>query len=69
MDMKCKQLTLSTMQMNNANHKKLKFTRTKIVNLEMFYKVNISIPIYEIVFESIYGTSILQSSSRTSDLK
>eukprot|EP00102_Acyrthosiphon_pisum_P024972 XP_016662182.1 PREDICTED: odorant receptor 46a-like [Acyrthosiphon pisum] len=38
MDMKCKKLILLTMKMNNANQKKLKFTRTKIVNLEMFYK-------------------------------
>ncbi|CAI6346948.1 unnamed protein product [Macrosiphum euphorbiae] len=38
MDMKCKKLILLTMKMNNANYKKLKFTRTKIVNLEMFFK-------------------------------
>ncbi|XP_022169092.1 odorant receptor 33b-like [Myzus persicae] len=38
MDMKCKQLILLTMKLNNANHKQLKFTRTKIVNLEMFFK-------------------------------
>ncbi|XP_060857454.1 uncharacterized protein LOC132935036 isoform X1 [Metopolophium dirhodum] len=38
MDMKCKKLILLTMILNNANHKKLKFTRTKIVNLEMFFK-------------------------------
>ncbi|XP_022169059.1 odorant receptor 46a-like [Myzus persicae] len=38
MDMKCKKLILLTMQLNNANHKKLKFTGTKIVNLEMFFK-------------------------------
>lgn len=40
MDMKCKKLILLTMRMNNANYKKLKFTRTKVVNLEMFFKVN-----------------------------
>jgi len=45
MDMKCKKLILLTMKMNNANQKKLKFTRTKIVNLEMFFKVNIFIVI------------------------
>lgn len=28
------------MQMNNANNKKLRFTRTIIVNLEMFFKVS-----------------------------
>ncbi|XP_060858694.1 uncharacterized protein LOC132936046 [Metopolophium dirhodum] len=38
MDMKCKKLILLMMKLNNANHKKLKFTRTKIVNLEMFFK-------------------------------
>ncbi|XP_022169061.1 odorant receptor 46a-like [Myzus persicae] len=38
MDLKCKKLILLAMQLNNANHKKLKFTRTKIVNLEMFFK-------------------------------
>ncbi|CAI6366105.1 unnamed protein product [Macrosiphum euphorbiae] len=38
MDMRCKKLVLLTMKMNNANQKKLKFTRTKIVNLEMFFK-------------------------------
>ncbi|XP_060878102.1 odorant receptor 46a-like isoform X2 [Metopolophium dirhodum] len=38
MDMKCKKLILLTMKMNNANQKKLKFTRTRIVNLEMFFK-------------------------------
>jgi len=40
MDMKCKRLILLMMKLNNANHKKLKFTRTKIVNLEMFFKVS-----------------------------
>lgn len=30
------------MKMNNANYKKLKFTRTKIVSLEMFFKVSIN---------------------------
>ncbi|KAL5235853.1 hypothetical protein ACI65C_003263 [Semiaphis heraclei] len=38
MNMKCKKLILLIMQMNNANEIKLKFTRTKIVNLEMFFK-------------------------------
>lgn len=28
------------MQMNNANYKKLKFTGTKVVNLEMFFEVS-----------------------------
>eukprot|EP00102_Acyrthosiphon_pisum_P020628 XP_016657838.1 PREDICTED: odorant receptor 46a-like [Acyrthosiphon pisum] len=38
MDMKCKKLLLLTMKLNNANQKKLKFTRTRIVNMEMFFK-------------------------------
>ncbi|KAL4083387.1 hypothetical protein QTP88_028711 [Uroleucon formosanum] len=38
MDMKCKKLILMTMNLNNADNKKLKFTSTKIVNLEMFFK-------------------------------
>ncbi|XP_060873805.1 uncharacterized protein LOC132947516, partial [Metopolophium dirhodum] len=40
MNMKCKKLVLLTMKINNANQKKLKFTRTKIVNLELFYNVS-----------------------------
>jgi len=43
MNIKCKKLILLTMKLNNANHKKLKFTETKIVNLEMFFKVSITI--------------------------
>ncbi|XP_022160430.1 odorant receptor 46a-like [Myzus persicae] len=35
-DIKCKKLILLAMKINNANHLKLKFTNTKIVNLEMF---------------------------------
>ncbi|KAL4084860.1 hypothetical protein QTP88_027739 [Uroleucon formosanum] len=38
MDMKFKKLVLLTMKLNNANNKSLKFTRTKIVNLEMCFK-------------------------------
>ncbi|XP_025205506.1 uncharacterized protein LOC112601867 [Melanaphis sacchari] len=38
MDMKCKKLILLTMRLNNANFKKLKFTTTKIINLEFFFK-------------------------------
>ncbi|XP_060866633.1 uncharacterized protein LOC132942339 [Metopolophium dirhodum] len=38
MDMKSKKLILLTMQLNNANQKKLRYTRTRIVNLEMFFK-------------------------------
>jgi len=40
MNIKCRKLILLTMRMNNANQKKLKFTRTKIVNLELFFKVS-----------------------------
>ncbi|KAL5239261.1 hypothetical protein ACI65C_006671 [Semiaphis heraclei] len=38
MDMKCKKFILLSMKLINANNKDLKFTRTKIVNLEMFFK-------------------------------
>ncbi|KAL5239802.1 hypothetical protein ACI65C_007212, partial [Semiaphis heraclei] len=38
MDIKCKKLILLTMKMNNANQKKLKLTKTRIVNFEMFFK-------------------------------
>lgn len=37
------------MKMNNANHNKLKFTRTKIVNLEMFFKVSNSLMIIKLI--------------------
>eukprot|EP00102_Acyrthosiphon_pisum_P023049 XP_016660259.1 PREDICTED: odorant receptor 46a-like [Acyrthosiphon pisum] len=37
MDMKCKKLILLMMKLNNADHKKLRFTIAKIVNLEMFF--------------------------------
>ncbi|XP_022178692.1 odorant receptor 46a-like [Myzus persicae] len=39
MNIKCRKLILLTMRMNNTNQKKLKFTGTKIVNLELFYKI------------------------------
>lgn len=39
MDMKNKKLILYAMRMNNSNNFKIKFTVTKIVNLEMFTKV------------------------------
>jgi len=54
MDMKCKKLILLTMKLNNANHKNLKFTRTKIVNLELFFKVSTAIVIIELVFQNVY---------------
>ncbi|XP_022177095.1 uncharacterized protein LOC111038350 [Myzus persicae] len=37
MDMKCKKLILLTMRMNNAHHQKLQYTRTRIINMEIFY--------------------------------
>ncbi|KAE9539985.1 hypothetical protein AGLY_005237 [Aphis glycines] len=37
-DMKCKKLILLTMVMNNAHHQKLQYTRTRIINLEIFYQ-------------------------------
>jgi len=43
MDIKSKKLISLTMKMNNANYKKLRFTRTKIINLEMFFKVSTNI--------------------------
>jgi len=64
MDMKCKKLILLAMRMNNANHKKLKFTRTRIVNLEMFFKVSIDICLlfyqhYKILVKRMFETIIL----------
>jgi len=41
MNMKSKKLILLTMKMNNANQKKLKITKTRIVNLEMYLKVSV----------------------------
>ncbi|XP_022160645.1 uncharacterized protein LOC111026804 [Myzus persicae] len=38
MDIRCRKMILLTMKMHNAHYQKLKFTRTKIVNLEMFFK-------------------------------
>ncbi|CAH1736374.1 unnamed protein product [Aphis gossypii] len=37
-DMKCKKLILLTMVMNDAHHQKLQYTRTRIINLEIFYQ-------------------------------
>ncbi|KAE9528124.1 hypothetical protein AGLY_012546 [Aphis glycines] len=37
-DMKCKKLVFLTMGMNDAHHQKLQYTRTRIINLEMFYQ-------------------------------
>lgn len=39
MNLKTKKLILYHMQMNNANNRKLKYTVTKIVNLELFSSV------------------------------
>ncbi|XP_022183683.1 uncharacterized protein LOC111043137 isoform X2 [Myzus persicae] len=38
MDMKCKKLILLTMRMNNAHQPKLQYTRTRIINMEIFYQ-------------------------------
>jgi len=43
MNMKCKKLILLTMQMNNVYYKKFRFTKKKVVNLDMFLKVSIHI--------------------------
>lgn len=43
MDMESKKLILYTMKMNNANQLKLKYTNTKIINLEMYTAVRIII--------------------------
>lgn len=45
MDLKSKKMILFAMIMNNANKLKIKFTSTKIVNLEMFSHVSITIRI------------------------
>ncbi|VVC36724.1 Hypothetical protein CINCED_3A012535 [Cinara cedri] len=42
MDVKTKKLILLAMKMNNANQLKMKFTNTKVVNLEMYS--NVSMP-------------------------
>jgi len=51
MDIKCKKLILLAMEMNNANHLKMKFTSTKIVNKEMFTQVNITLHIYMVNYK------------------
>lgn len=43
MDLKTKKLILLAMKINNANQFTLKFTRSKIVDLEMFSNVRILI--------------------------
>jgi len=39
MDIKCKKNILLTMKINNIHQQKIQYTRARIVNLEMFYKV------------------------------
>lgn len=46
MDRRSKKLILRTMQMNNANQIKLKYTVTKIINLELFSSVCITVKLY-----------------------
>lgn len=41
MDMKSKNLILLAMTMNNTNCLKMKFTHTKIINMEMYTTVSI----------------------------
>lgn len=43
MDLKSRTIILFGLTMNNANQLKMKFTNTKIVNLEMFSHVSIKI--------------------------
>jgi hypothetical protein len=45
-DIKIKKLILYTMCMNNGNQMKLKFTVTKVLNLEMFTRVCIILKKY-----------------------
>jgi len=59
MNMKCKKLVLLTMQLNNANNQQLKFTRTKIVNLEMFFKVSTNIVIIYLVIKKYWPNALI----------
>lgn len=43
-DMKLKQLILLTMRINNAHQQKLQYTRTRIINMEIFYQVCFILP-------------------------
>jgi len=47
MDLKSKKMILFNLIINNANQLKIKFTNTKIVNLEMFSHVSITKHIIE----------------------
>ncbi|XP_029346749.1 odorant receptor 33b-like [Acyrthosiphon pisum] len=44
MDMKFKKLILLTMRMNDAHQQKLQYTKTKIINMEIFYHVCFILP-------------------------
>lgn len=46
MSIRSKGLILYTMKMNNVNQLKLKYTETKIVNLEMYTFVSINIKLF-----------------------
>lgn len=39
MNIKLKKTILLAMQLNNAHQKKLQYSKTKVVNLEMFFQV------------------------------
>lgn len=41
MDMKCKKLVLLAMQMNDAQNIKIKFTKSKIMKVNMYTSVSI----------------------------
>lgn len=43
-DMKFKKLILLTMRINNNHQQKLQYTRTRIINMEIFYQVCFILP-------------------------
>lgn len=61
MDMKSKQLVLVAMKMNNSYQIKMQFTQTKIINLEMFTNVRITIClVYELpMYRPLSGATSL----------
>jgi hypothetical protein len=64
MNMESRKLIVCAMNMNNANQLKLKFTDTKIVNLEMFSHVRILKT--NLMNKYIYFKSTLKLIMRTS---
>lgn len=57
MDIRSKLLVLYTMKMNNVNQLKLKYTNTKIVNLEMYASVSMAVKLI-IQFRNSYQLDI-----------